>query len=1470
MALLARVSLFAGTDDHLLGAVADLTEEVAVQESETLFEKGDVGECMYIVVSGRLRLEDGQRTLDYLGEREVFGEMAVLSSVPRVATVRAVEESVLLRLDQKKLHQLMQVRSEIALGLIRILSQRLRDRIEELSELQGRYEALRETLRDRSGQETRTLLAYVPMDRRRALARGEDLPERTCGSVLFLDISGFTPLAGLLSEDLGPRRGAEELTFHLNRVFGGMIDEIHRSHGSVIGFSGDAITCWFDGDDGRTATACGLRMQQVMGWSSAVRIPSGDTVPLAVKVGVAEGPVRRFLVGDPQVQVYEALAGATLDRVATAEGLAKEGEVLVSREIVESLGDELRLRDERVAGAGEAADSFYVVAGLTEVGAEVPWPVSSDQPLGEEMVRPWLPATIYERLRSGQGEFLAELRPAVAVFLKFGGIDYDGDDDAGRKLDAYVRWVQRILARHGGSLVDLTTGDKGSYFYIAFGAPVAVEHPAERALAASLELVQPPPAMGFVTEVQIGVSQGRMRGGAYGSPTRRVYGLLGTEANMAARLMTRALPGQILIRDSLVEATAARFVFKDLGRLSVKGKRQSISVFQLLGTRRRKPQKKTAPPPPALVGRQAERSFLLERLTALRKEGSSVVRLEGETGIGKSRLLLELAEEARRTSGVATFYLQAGAIEKTTALAAWRPVFETILDLERCGPGGARNLLEKWFRQAGEQTWLALLPLMNAVVPLDLPETGVTEALEGAQRADRTNRLLVQVLRKAAGPRPVVLLVDDSAYLDSPSWTLLTMIRKLIRPLLLVLGMRSSGDEPPEESWRILKDPQTKTLTLSGLSVEETRALVSRRLGVEDLPRSLAVLIHKKAGGNPYFSCELAHALLEKELIRVKDGICRTVRNLSGVELPDTIEGIVTSRVDHLEPSLEMVLKVASVIGREFALATLRDVYPLEAERENVPGYLQELSRLGLVALEVTGAEPVYSFKDPATRDVIYNLLLFAQRRQTHRSLAEWYEHHHGEDLEPSYPLLAYHWSGAMAGVENPEPKELSKTVDYLLQAARQALYDGANQEALENLTRGLQFLERLAETPDRDRQELGLRSALGRLLMEVEGPAADVERNFDRALELSKKLGEIPQLFAALHGLWTFHLVQSSQEMATRVADQLYELAQHTEDRQFLIAAHDARGTNAFFQPAHKRTLEHMTRTIALHESAPKETWNQRFVHVPFLMAHLYSAWSSWMLGFPTKALASQKKALAFAEEAKSPDTLVQALAMSSVVLLHRRDSEAARKLAERAIAISRKEGFPYWLAWATGMHGRALIGLGDPEAGVSQLREALAMYHAMGVRLLRPHLLAYLAEGLLPLGEVKDGLAAVDEGLSLTRGNLDRYFEPELWRLKGELLLAAGKLGKSGRGERQAARFCFEQGLKSALRQESKSLELRCAMSYARLLPQLKEDDEVYQRLNGAYRWFNEGFDTQDLKDARTFLKELWKTRAEPSDYR
>ena len=186
------------------------------------------------------------------------------------------------------------------------------------------------------------LAAFIPIDRRHALATGADLPARSEGAALFADISGFTPLTESLVRALGPQRGAEELTHYLNTVYDTLIAELHQCGGTVIGFSGDAITCWLDGDDGRRAVACGLGMQHAMAQFAAIPAPNGDVVSLSVKTAVAAGPARRFVVGDPEIQLIDVLAGRTLDHLAAAEHLARKGELVVHASTAEALGDLLQ------------------------------------------------------------------------------------------------------------------------------------------------------------------------------------------------------------------------------------------------------------------------------------------------------------------------------------------------------------------------------------------------------------------------------------------------------------------------------------------------------------------------------------------------------------------------------------------------------------------------------------------------------------------------------------------------------------------------------------------------------------------------------------------------------------------------------------------------------------------------------------------------------------------------------------------------------------------------------------------------------------------------------------------------------------------------------------------------------------------------------------------------------------------------
>src|SRR5436190_5232346 len=425
------------------------------------------------------------------------------------------------------------------------------------------------------------LSAYVPIDRRLTMERGGSIPDRAHGAALFADISGFTPLTEALSRALGPRRGVEELTGHLNQVYDALINEVHRYGGSVIAFAGDAITCWFDADKGARATASALGMQAAMSPFSRVVLPDGKTVALSVKAAVATGAGRRFIVGDPELQFIDVMAGRTLARMAMGGNLAVKGEVVVDSNTASNLAQMIDEADWRTAEA--TAERFAVVRHLSVPVAPQPWPAMLT--LEDTVVRPWLIQAVYERIRAGQGEFLTELRPAVALFIKFEGIDYDVDEAASKKLNDFVSWVQMALARYEGFLIDVSIGDKGSYLYCAFGAPIAHETDTWRALTVALEVRTPPAEMGFITDIRIGISRGTMRTGAYGGSTRRTYGVLGDDVNLAARLMERAEVGQVLVSGRAQNGSVDAFTWQALPAIRVKGKTELIDLFALLDAR---------------------------------------------------------------------------------------------------------------------------------------------------------------------------------------------------------------------------------------------------------------------------------------------------------------------------------------------------------------------------------------------------------------------------------------------------------------------------------------------------------------------------------------------------------------------------------------------------------------------------------------------------------------------------------------------------------------------------------------------------------------------------------------------------------------------------------------------------------------------------------------------------------------------
>ncbi len=903
------------------------------------------------------------------------------------------------------------------------------------------------------------LRPFLSLDRCHALAAGQQLPDRCAGAALFADISGFTALAGTLAAEQGGKRGAEELLSRLNRVYDRLIAVIHQHAGAVVGFAGDSITCWFDdapaGLSGyppavlRAVTAA-VGMQAAMRELSAALPPAPGEVALGIKVAVAAGPARRLAVGDPAHSLLEALAGPTLDRMAAVEQVAVAGEILVDDAARDALAPGFQSGPGRPLGGGRG-DAHPVLA-VAAPAPPSPWPPLA--PSGtEDTARHWLLPAVAEQLAAGAG-FLGDLRQAVPFFVSLDGLDWEGDPRVGQRLDAWVRWVQATIGGLGGAVIQLTIGDKGTNAYAAFGAPVAQEDAADRAAAAALALQHPPAALGFVPVTRIGISQGPVWTGACGSAERRCYGVMGEPVNLAARLMTRAEPGSILV-DQRIARSAGRHRFSAPTPVAIKGRSDPVPIATLLGRAEHGPGDGDRPVA-ELVGREPELARLEPLFATTASGGRHGIVLDGPAGIGKSRLAAEVAVRAQR-AGLRLLRGAGDPVERHRAYHGWQSVFGTLLGVDRGSADDPklRDAVLARLRDLGP-SFERHAPLLNVVVPLGVDETPVTARMDAAVRAENTLDLLAGLVEVLAGG-PALLLLEDVHWFDSASWALLAVVRRRTPALLIMVVSRPVDERAvpgiPPALEELLRAPDTVSLHLDALPAATAVALACGRLGVTALPARIAALIERRAEGNPLYVEELVDALVERGVIRVEAGRCHWDESAGdpATLLPDTLEGLVTSRLDRLGPVSRRAAKVASVIGRVFPARLLNAVYPIEEERSAIPAALEELARSEIIR-QASEPEPSYTFKHAITHDAVYGTLLFAHRQELHRAVAQWYETQDA-DLAPLYPVLAHHWDRAEAAVEAVRYGEL---------AGEQALGSYANREAASFFTRVLARLDGL------------------------------------------------------------------------------------------------------------------------------------------------------------------------------------------------------------------------------------------------------------------------------------------------------------------------------------------------------------------------------------------------------------------------
>ncbi|MEP6985264.1 MAG: tetratricopeptide repeat protein, partial [Chloroflexota bacterium] len=847
--------------------------------------------------------------------------------------------------------------------------------------------------------------AYLPSDRLRALINQTELPQNAQGSALFADISGFTSVTEQLREIYGFRRGPEELAIHLNRVYDALVEQVDLYNGSIIGFAGDAITCWFNEDiSALRATTCGFALLTAMRKVEQVALPEGKSSHLGLKVVVTSGTTKRFVVGDPKIQLIDTLAGKTVSLVALGESLAQRGELLAHEGSVQRLGHAAHVGEWREIDS----ERFAVLDAIETEGQTSAITVPDSAFLLQDALQVWILPALRKHLQDDSGEFQIELRPVTALFIRFTNIDYDQDAEAEKKLDRLLRLIQDIVSSYEGNVLQLTIGDKGSYVYAAFGAPYTHEDDPIRALNAAIDIQNQVKQLDFLDPIQIGVSRGLMRTGAYGGRTRRTYGILGDDVNLAARLMTKAEPGTTLVSETILGINLDRFVLNALTSIQVKGKSRAIPVFQLIGRQDHSFEKRFYTTP--LVGRD---NVLKDIQAALHPvflgHHAGLIYLNGEAGIGKSRLAFEAQQQLQAVSKATWFVGQADQLNGTPFSAFsyfLRPYFgqrreqDTNANLEAFNK--SFDQLLSLVDDANRADLMLYQSFLAYTVGLLISDSA-WETVDEKLRTDNAIAGIKAWVRAECIRQPVVIQIEDAQWLDASSARTVQQLTYNLEntPLALILTSRYKDDGTRftiPDIYSVL----LHTFDLNRLTDESVQAVTEAILNGKPNDE-LARFMRERAEGNPFFTEQLILDLKERGGLVETDKVWH-VQNEALTEIPSRINQVLIARLDRLAAQVRTVVQTASVLGREFDVTVLSRMLRegeisgvKEAEREAIWSALDELR---------------YIFRHALLRDAAYNMQAQLHLRTLHRLAAESIEALYPENAT-HYDTLLEHWRNA-------------------------------------------------------------------------------------------------------------------------------------------------------------------------------------------------------------------------------------------------------------------------------------------------------------------------------------------------------------------------------------------------------------------------------------------------------------------------
>lgn len=950
-------------------------------------------------------------------------------------------------------------------------------------------------------------------------------------------------------------------------------------------------------------------------------------------------------------------------------------------------------------------------------------------------------------------------------------------------------------------------------------------------------------------------------GGVNLTLTRRAFEVLAFLYCHPDRLVTKDELFISVWRGTLVSESALTTVIREIRRALGEGSRDARYIqtvhgrgYRYVGPTASGPSAAAAGPSPgsSLVGREGELAACHRWLRDCDDRMRQVAFVTGEPGIGKTALieafLDSLRGEARVRTASGQCVLLYGAAEP------YLPWLDALAALARRVDGA--QVIDVLRRAA--PLWLAQLP---AFVSQAERRSLLQEAADAPPQ--RMFRELADALALLASERPLVIVLEDLHWADRPSLELLAWIARRREPAkLLIVGSyrpREMGEHDhalrtiPQD---LLAQRRAIVLELQFLPAKAVRDFVELRF--PGLPDSLADLVHRRTDGNPLFIVNTFEHLERRELIAQRDGRWMPSADASEIEtaVPDSLRAVIESQLDRLDHPARRLLEVASVAGVEFSDAALAPAFG--AATEEVGGQCMELTRRSGLLSEVGEVEwpdgtaaRRFAFRHALYAEVLYAAVPPSSRIRIHRAIAERLEATHAEATDTIAAELATHFERG---------RDRARAVFYLGISARNASRRQAFEEAIAALRHALELLATLPESPDRNRQELGLRMALAPTLMITRGyAAAEAEEEYARAEVLSRLGAEDREIFSVLLGRSGPALLMARTTLASDLAEEALQVARRRNALRYFAHAESSVGITTFWQGRLDYATAHLEAGLAAYQTIAEMPANAWLAHDPGAAGRAYAAWAYWLLGRADRARDESREAITLARRLHHPFSLAFALAFGAFVHQARRDVPATLAHAEATIETCAEYGFAMYHAVGTMFSGWGRARQGDVNGGITVMEKGLDAYHATGANLVQPYFRALIAEAYLQIDELDRARLLLDQALAAADRTGELVYLAELQRLRAEVDWREAVLAGETRRAGPLVEARLLRALEIARAQQSTGLELRVAASLARLFQAMGRERDARAALAGPRARVYEGLDTSDWLEATRLFDSL-----------